>query len=242
VLELLPRFPEDSIEYRRHRAKRDVWIRRVDQLDEATRRLIQSLEEFLVMPVALFTEVRGARLAAAGPFLSGQFMTWHVVEGDGLWWRAAGRRPVVGRNYPRRRKQRLPRRPLRGGNAGTARRLGSQQSCPAPPLDFSSSHQPSCTTTSSELDGPRHEQRPRAPTTLRRAGATDPVADYGARMRRFLTWLRGHWYGENQIAVSIRGQEAIGEEEWRTLPDDLRARWEPADVDGFEGFYVRRPA
>jgi hypothetical protein len=59
-------------------------------------------------------------------------------------------------------------------------------------------------------------------------------------LRRFLSWLRFALFdGENQIAVSIRGQEAIHEEKWRELPEDERAKWEPADVDGFEGFYVR---
>jgi hypothetical protein len=61
-----------------------------------------------------------------------------------------------------------------------------------------------------------------------------------AHLRRLLEWFRRQWYGEDQIAVSIRGQEAISEEELLELPEDERANWELDDV-GF-GAYVRRPS
>jgi hypothetical protein len=49
-----------------------------------------------------------------------------------------------------------------------------------------------------------------------------------ARLRRLVVWLEDR-FGSNQIAIELEGEEAIPEEEWRKLPADERARWEPAD-------------
>jgi hypothetical protein len=47
-----------------------------------------------------------------------------------------------------------------------------------------------------------------------------------------IAWLKSfavHLFrgGENQIAVEIGGEEAIHEEDWRKLPEEERAKWEP---------------
>ena len=47
-----------------------------------------------------------------------------------------------------------------------------------------------------------------------------------ARLRAF---PRSYFYGSDQIAIELEGEEAIPEEEWRKLPEDEPARWEPAD-------------
>lgn len=45
-----------------------------------------------------------------------------------------------------------------------------------------------------------------------------------ARLRAF---VRSHFYGSDQIAVEIEGEEAIGVEEWGALPPEERDKWEP---------------
>ncbi len=44
-------------------------------------------------------------------------------------------------------------------------------------------------------------------------------------VRRLLRWLERAWYGEDQIAVEIEGEEAISEEEWEKLPAEEQERW-----------------
>jgi hypothetical protein len=56
---------------------------------------------------------------------------------------------------------------------------------------------------------------------------------------RLRAWLWRHWYGSNQIAVSIEGREVIGEEELAALPGDEREQWEPVDESGVA--YWRKP-
>ena len=63
-------------------------------------------------------------------------------------------------------------------------------------------------------------------------------------MRGLLAWLRSFFVhlfrgGEDQIAVSIRGKEAIFVDDWRKLPEEERAELEPAD--GEAGWYTRKP-
>jgi hypothetical protein len=48
-------------------------------------------------------------------------------------------------------------------------------------------------------------------------------------LRRFAAWLRRHWYGSDQIAVTSRGVEVIAAEEWASLPEHEREEWEPID-------------
>jgi hypothetical protein len=57
-----------------------------------------------------------------------------------------------------------------------------------------------------------------------------------ARLRSFAIHLRG---GEDQIAVSIRGKEAIYVDDWRKLPEEERDEWEPADGEAV--WYTRKP-
>ena len=45
--------------------------------------------------------------------------------------------------------------------------------------------------------------------------------------------------GEDQIAVSIRGKEAIYVDDWRRLPEEERDEWEPADDEAV--YYTRKP-
>jgi hypothetical protein len=78
-----------------------------------------------------------------------------------------------------------------------------------------------------------------ASTSARGRSCSRWSRDYDAAVRRLLNWLRRQWYGEDQIAVSIRGQETISEEELLALPKDVRANWEL--VEGF-GAYVKRPS
>jgi hypothetical protein len=47
---------------------------------------------------------------------------------------------------------------------------------------------------------------------------------------RFLTWLRSHWYGSDQIAVELEGEEVIHLDEWGALPPEERDQWEPTDT------------
>jgi hypothetical protein len=56
---------------------------------------------------------------------------------------------------------------------------------------------------------------------------------------RLRAWLRSHWYGSDQIAVSSEGREVIGEEDWAKLPEDERLKWEPVDESGVA--YWRKP-
>lgn len=58
-----------------------------------------------------------------------------------------------------------------------------------------------------------------------------------AWLKSFLTHLfRG---GEDQIAMELGGEEVIHEEEWSTLPEEERAKWEP--VDEPMQLYRRKP-
>jgi hypothetical protein len=58
-----------------------------------------------------------------------------------------------------------------------------------------------------------------------------------ARLRSFAVHtFRG---GEDQIAVSIRGKEAIYVDDWRKLPEEERDEWEPADDEAV--YYTRKP-
>jgi hypothetical protein len=57
-----------------------------------------------------------------------------------------------------------------------------------------------------------------------------------ARLRSFAVHrFRG---GESQIAVSIRGKEAIFVDDWLALPKAEREEWEPADEEA--AYYIRK--
>jgi hypothetical protein len=63
------------------------------------------------------------------------------------------------------------------------------------------------------------------------------------QVRGLLAWLRSfavHLFrgGESQIAVSIRGKEAIFVDDWRKLPEEERDEWEPADDEAV--WYTRK--
>ena len=63
-------------------------------------------------------------------------------------------------------------------------------------------------------------------------------------VRGLLAWLRSfavHLFrgGEDQIAVSIRGKEAIFVDDWLALPEAARDEWEPADDEAV--YYIRKP-
>jgi hypothetical protein len=65
------------------------------------------------------------------------------------------------------------------------------------------------------------------------------------RVRGLLAWLRSfavHLFagGESQIAVSIRGKEAIFVDDWLALPEAERDEWEPADDEAV--WYTRKPS
>jgi hypothetical protein len=57
-----------------------------------------------------------------------------------------------------------------------------------------------------------------------------------ARIRSFLRHTIGG--GEDQIAVSIRGKEAIYVDDWHKLPEEERDGWEPADEEAV--WYTRK--
>jgi hypothetical protein len=57
-----------------------------------------------------------------------------------------------------------------------------------------------------------------------------------ARIKSFLRHTIGG--GESQIAVSIRGKEAIFVDDWRKLPEEERDEWEPADNEAV--WYTRK--
>ena len=59
---------------------------------------------------------------------------------------------------------------------------------------------------------------------------------------RLLAWLCSfavHLFrgGEDRIAVSIRGKEAIYIDDWLALPEAERDEWEPADEEAV--YYIR---
>ena len=64
------------------------------------------------------------------------------------------------------------------------------------------------------------------------------------RRVRLLAWLRSfavHLFrgGESLIAFGSHGEELMHEEDWSALPEEERAKWEPAD--GSTVLYRRKP-
>jgi hypothetical protein len=96
VLERLPRSPEDAAVQGHHGAEGDGGLLRVDQLDEATSCLVESVEELVLGPLGPFppfAELRGACQAPAGSLFGGQFVTGRF---GGRWWRLVDSRSRSG--------------------------------------------------------------------------------------------------------------------------------------------------